>query len=93
MRGRQQRDFLMPRKVIITCAITGGGAITKNSKYVPITPQQIAEESISAAKAGASVVHIHVRDPKTGGPKTGNPKRRKRRSGTGAFRSVGDSPA
>jgi uncharacterized protein (DUF849 family) len=57
----------MPRNVIITCAITGGGAITKNSKYVPITPQQIADESIAAAKAGASVVHIHVRDPKTGG--------------------------
>src|SRR6478735_6349235 len=58
----------MPRKVIITCAVTGGGAISKNSKYVPITPQQIADDSIAAAKAGASVVHIHVRDPQTGAP-------------------------
>ncbi len=58
----------MPRKVIITCAVTGGGAISKNSKYVPITPQQIADDAIAAAKAGASVVHIHVRDPQTGAP-------------------------
>lgn len=56
------------RKVIITCALTGGGAMTKNSKYVPITPQDIAREGIAAAKAGAAVLHIHVRDPKTGAP-------------------------
>jgi len=56
------------RKVIITCALTGGGAMTKNSKYVPVTPRAIAEEGIAAAKAGAAVVHIHVRDPETGAP-------------------------
>jgi uncharacterized protein (DUF849 family) len=56
------------RKVIITCALTGGGALTKNSKYVPVTPQDIAREGIAAAKAGAAVVHIHVRNPETGKP-------------------------
>ena len=42
------------RKVIITCAVTGGGAMTKNSKYVPVTPPDIAQECIAAAKAGAA---------------------------------------
>lgn len=42
--------------------------MTKNSRYVPVTPEQIAEECISAARAGAACVHIHVRDPKTGAP-------------------------
>jgi uncharacterized protein (DUF849 family) len=55
-------------KTIVTCAITGGGAITERSKYVPITPEQIAESAIGAARAGAAIVHIHVRDPKTGAP-------------------------
>src|SRR5450432_2790555 len=58
----------MARKVIITCAVTGGGAMTPNSKYVPITPKQIADEVVNAAKAGAAIAHIHVRDPKTGAP-------------------------
>lgn len=61
----------MARKVIITCALTGGGALTSNSRYVPITPADIAKEAIAAAKAGAAVVHIHVRDPKTGAPSMG----------------------
>ena len=55
-------------KTIITCAVTGGGAITERSKYVPITPIQIAESAIDAARAGAAIVHIHVRDPHTGAP-------------------------
>src|SRR6187399_2640156 len=58
----------MTRKVMLTCALTGGAAIGKNSKYVPITPKQIADEGIAAHKAGAAVLHIHVRNPKTGGP-------------------------
>lgn len=58
-------------KTIITCAITGGGAITERSKYVPITPEQIAESAIGAARAGAAIVHVHVRDPKTGAPSMG----------------------
>ncbi|GAC20994.1 BKACE family enzyme [Paraglaciecola arctica] len=56
----------MNNNVIITCAVTGAGATTDKSPHVPVTPKQIAESSIAAAKAGASVVHIHVRDPKTG---------------------------
>ncbi len=50
----------------ITCAVTGSGETTAKSDKVPVTPQQIAESAIEAAKAGAAVVHIHVRDPRTG---------------------------
>ncbi|MFM9968165.1 MAG: 3-keto-5-aminohexanoate cleavage protein [Burkholderiales bacterium] len=57
----------MARPVIISCAVTGGsGAAAKKSQYVPITPEQIANECIAAAKAGANIVHIHVREPSTG---------------------------
>lgn len=56
----------MKRKVMICCAITGGSENYKRSKAVPVTPDQIAESAIGAAKAGASVVHIHVRNPETG---------------------------
>jgi uncharacterized protein (DUF849 family) len=52
--------------VFITCAITGSGETAHKSEHVPVTPQQIAESAIGAAKAGAAVVHIHVRDPETG---------------------------
>lgn len=58
----------MKRKVIVTCAVTGGSAYGKNSKYVPVTPAQIADEAVAAARAGAASVHIHVRDPETGAP-------------------------
>jgi len=50
----------------ITCAVTGSGETTGKSDKVPVTPEQIANSAIEAAKAGAAVVHIHVRDPKTG---------------------------
>ena len=53
-------------EVVVTCAVTGGGDTTGKSPHVPITPKQIAQEAIEAAKAGASAVHIHVRDPQTG---------------------------
>ncbi|OFZ71842.1 MAG: NADPH:quinone reductase [Betaproteobacteria bacterium RBG_16_64_9] len=56
----------MARPVIIPCALTGGAATTQLSPHVPVTPEQIANEGIAAARAGAAVVHIHVRDPKTG---------------------------
>jgi uncharacterized protein (DUF849 family) len=59
------------RKVIITCALTGGTAMTRNSTYVPVKPRDIAQEGIAAAKAGAAVIHIHVRDPQTGVPSMG----------------------
>jgi len=50
----------------ITCAVTGSGETTGKSDKVPVTPAQIAESAIEAAKAGAAVVHIHVRAPRTG---------------------------
>ena len=56
----------MNRNVIITCAITGAGATTDKSEHVPVTPEQIADSAIEAARAGAAIVHCHVRDPETG---------------------------
>jgi uncharacterized protein (DUF849 family) len=53
-------------EVFITCAVTGAGATTDRSERVPVTPQQIAAEAIEAARAGAAIAHIHVRDPATG---------------------------
>jgi uncharacterized protein (DUF849 family) len=53
-------------EVFITCAVTGAGDTTGASDRVPVTPAQIAESAIAAARAGAAVVHIHVRDPQTG---------------------------
>ncbi|SFQ33763.1 Uncharacterized conserved protein, DUF849 family [Bradyrhizobium sp. Ghvi] len=50
--------------VFITCAVTGGG--TPKQPNVPVSPERIAEEAIDATRAGAAVVHIHVRDPRTG---------------------------
>jgi uncharacterized protein (DUF849 family) len=52
--------------VILTCALTGAGDTTGKSHKVPITPRQIADAAIEAARAGATVVHCHVRDPETG---------------------------
>ena len=56
----------MNRDVFITCAVTGAGDTTGRSPHVPVTPQEIAASAIDAAKAGAAVVHCHVRDPETG---------------------------
>lgn len=57
----------MSQKVIITCAITGGNtAVLAKHPNIPKTPSQIADAALEAAKAGAAVVHIHVRDPDTG---------------------------
>ncbi len=53
-------------EAFITCAITGAGDTAGRSEHVPITPEQIAESALGAARAGAAVVHIHVRDPRTG---------------------------
>lgn len=55
-------------KVIITCAITGSIHTPSMSPHLPITPAQIARSAIEAAEAGASVVHLHARDPETGAP-------------------------
>lgn len=56
----------MNNDVIITCAVTGAADTTSRSNLVPITPEQVANAAIEAAKAGAAVVHVHVRDPETG---------------------------
>ena len=58
----------MNREVFITAAITGSGDTTSKSDKVPVTPEQIANAAIDAAKAGAAVVHCHVRNPETGAP-------------------------
>lgn len=58
----------MNREVFITCAVTGSGATQDRSPHVPRSPKEIAESAIDAAKAGAAIVHCHVRDPKTGAP-------------------------
>ncbi len=58
----------MNRDVFITCAVTGSGSTQDKSPNVPRSPKQIADSAIAAAKAGAAVVHCHVRDPETGAP-------------------------
>src|SRR5690349_23634603 len=57
-----------PRKVIITCAVTGAIHTPTMSPYLPITPQEIADAAIGAAQAGASIVHLHARNSKDGSP-------------------------
>jgi 3-dehydrocarnitine:acetyl-CoA trimethylamine transferase len=52
--------------VFVTCAVTGAGDTAGRSEHVPVTPAAVAESAIEAARAGAAVVHIHVRDPETG---------------------------
>ncbi|MEM7214416.1 MAG: 3-keto-5-aminohexanoate cleavage protein [Pseudomonadota bacterium] len=56
------------RNVFITCAVTGSGGTQDRSHHVPRSPEQIANSAIDAAKAGAAIVHCHVRDPETGTP-------------------------
>lgn len=56
----------MPRKVVVTCALTGSQDTSRKNPAVPVSPEQIAQSALDAAKAGAAVVHIHVRDPETG---------------------------
>jgi uncharacterized protein (DUF849 family) len=61
----------MQRKVIVSCAVTGSADSPSKNPAVPVTPEQIAASCIDAAKAGAAIVHIHVRDPKTSRPSMG----------------------
>ncbi|KZY02959.1 3-keto-5-aminohexanoate cleavage protein, partial [Sulfitobacter sp. HI0023] len=58
----------MNKEVFITCAVTGSGGTQDRSPHVPRSPEQIADSAIAAAKAGAAIVHCHVRDPETGAP-------------------------
>jgi uncharacterized protein (DUF849 family) len=53
------------QKVIISCAITGAIHTPSMSPYLPVTPDQITEASIGAAKAGGAIVHLHARNPET----------------------------
>jgi len=55
-------------KVIISCAVTGAIHTPSMSPHLPVTPEEIAESSIAAAKAGAAIIHLHARDPVTGRP-------------------------
>ena len=59
---------MAPRKVIISCAVTGSIHTPSMSPYLPITASEIAEAAIGAAEAGAAIVHLHARDPETGLP-------------------------
>jgi uncharacterized protein (DUF849 family) len=63
----------MSKKVIISCAITGAMHTPTMSDYLPVTPEQIARESIEAARAGAAIIHLHARKPADGEP-TGSPE-------------------
>ena len=58
----------MNDEVIITCAVTGAGDTAGVHPELPVTPRQIAEAALEAARAGAAVAHVHVRDPQTGAP-------------------------
>ena len=53
-------------EAFVTCAVTGAGETVSRSELVPVTPAQIADSAIEAARAGAAIVHVHVRDPETG---------------------------
>jgi uncharacterized protein (DUF849 family)/3-hydroxyacyl-CoA dehydrogenase len=63
-----KKEKNMSRKVIITCAVTGAIHTPSMSKALPITPQEIADAAVDAAEAGAAIVHLHARNPKTGQP-------------------------
>src|SRR5215470_11926750 len=56
------------RKVVITCAVTGAIHTPSMSQYLPVTPEEITDAAVGAAEAGAAIVHLHARDPKTGKP-------------------------
>jgi len=56
------------RKVIITCAVTGSIHTPTMSPHLPVTPDEITQDALAAAEAGASILHLHARDPETGKP-------------------------
>jgi uncharacterized protein (DUF849 family) len=71
-KGRPFMPLSMNRDVFITCAVTGSGDTAGKSPHVPRSPKDIAASAIDAAKAGAAIVHCHVRDPVTGAPSRRN---------------------
>ncbi len=66
--GNTKMPLTMNKNAFITCAVTGSGGTQDRSPKVPRSPKQIADSAIAAAKAGAAIVHCHVRDPETGTP-------------------------
>ena len=56
------------RKVIVSCAVTGAVHVPSQSPYLPITPEQITDNAIGAAEAGAAILHLHARNPENGRP-------------------------
>src|ERR1700704_4195057 len=64
--ARFHRKMSTPRKVIITCAVTGAIHTPSMSPHLPITPDQIIADALGAAEAGAAILHLHARDPATG---------------------------
>jgi uncharacterized protein (DUF849 family) len=64
----KQVNSNLAKKVIITCAVTGAIHTPSMSKYLPVTPDEIAEAAIGAAEAGAAILHLHARDPQNGKP-------------------------
>ena len=67
-KGESTMPLQMNREVFITCAVTGSGSTQDRSPHVPRSPKEIADSAIAAARAGAAIVHCHVRDPETGVP-------------------------
>src|SRR5438445_12385415 len=57
-----------PQKVILTCALTGSGHTPSMSPHLPYTVEDIVEQGVQAAAAGAAVLHVHARDPRDGRP-------------------------
>jgi uncharacterized protein (DUF849 family) len=66
--GRRHRVALKSNKVVITCAVTGSIHTPTMTPYLPLTPDEIATQSIEAAEAGAAILHLHARDPRDGKP-------------------------
>src|ERR1700722_20753795 len=65
--------MIIPEKTIISCAVTGSIHTPSMSAALPLTPQDIARQSIDAIRAGAAIVHLHARNPSNGAP-TGDPQ-------------------
>ena len=66
--ARSNKVAAKRNKVIISCAITGAVHVPSQSQYLPITPEQIAENAVGAAEAGAAILHLHARNPENGKP-------------------------
>jgi len=62
--GLRKLGMAKSRKIIVSCAVTGSVHTPSMSPYLPVTPQQIIEESVAAAEAGAAILHLHARIPR-----------------------------